>query len=228
MIEEEKNPEADPKADSQPEASEPEAPAAEEPEAPAAEEPAAEPAADAGPADEAPPAVEPPAQESPAPAAESGAETLGPKERRRRARSRSEGPARPQRSPDERASERIAARARKAAERRRWRGKRRERKPETPGPAAQAPARDEALAESRQKVRQGVVVGSGADKTITVRIDLKRQHRVYGKVVRDSSTLHVHDESNQAGEGDLVRVIECRPLSRTKRWRLVEVVEKAR
>jgi small subunit ribosomal protein S17 len=73
-----------------------------------------------------------------------------------------------------------------------------------------------------------VVVGSGADKTITVRIDLKRQHRVYGKVVRDSSTLHVHDESNQAGEGDVVRVIECRPLSRTKRWRLVEVVEKAR
>ena len=86
----------------------------------------------------------------------------------------------------------------------------------------------EAPAQSRQKVRQGVVVGSAADKTITVRIDLIRQHRVYGKTVRESSTLHAHDESNQAGEGDVVRVIECRPLSRTKRWRLVEVVEKAR
>jgi small subunit ribosomal protein S17 len=170
-------------------------------------------------------------QESPAtPAAtgESDAEVLGPKERRKLARSRSEGPARPQRSTDERVSERIAARARKAAERRRWRGKRRERKPEARGPAAQAPAREEAPVGSRQKMRQGVVVASGADKTITVRIDLKRQHRVYGKVVRESSTLHVHDESNEAGEGDLVRVIECRPLSRTKRWRLVEVVEKAR
>src|SRR5207244_1962285 len=174
---------------------------------------------------------EAPAQKQPAPpaaAGESDAKALGPKERRKLARSRSEGPARPQRSADDRASERIAARARKAAERRRWRGKRRERKPEIRGTAAQAPARDEAPAGSRQKVRQGVVVGSGADKTITVRIDLKRQHRVYGKIVRESSTLHVHDESNQAGEGDVVRVIECRPLSRTKRWRLVEVVEKAR
>jgi small subunit ribosomal protein S17 len=55
-----------------------------------------------------------------------------------------------------------------------------------------------------------------------------RRHRVYGKVVRETNTLHAHDETNQAGEGDIVRVMECRPLSRTKRWRLVEVVEKAR
>ena len=51
---------------------------------------------------------------------------------------------------------------------------------------------------------------------------------VYGKVIRETNTLHAHDETNQAGEGDIVRVMECRPLSRTKRWRLVEVVEKAR
>jgi small subunit ribosomal protein S17 len=51
---------------------------------------------------------------------------------------------------------------------------------------------------------------------------------VYGKVVRDTDTLHAHDETNQAGEGDLVRVMECRPLSRTKRWRLVDILEKAR
>jgi small subunit ribosomal protein S17 len=77
-------------------------------------------------------------------------------------------------------------------------------------------------------VRRGVVVSSKPDKTITVRIDLVRSHPVYGKVVRNSGTLHVHDERNQASEGDIVRVIECRPLSRTKRWRLLEVVERAR
>jgi large subunit ribosomal protein L14 len=223
MIEEEKDPQKDPKAESsEPEATAPDEPAADEAtEAPEATEAAAE----------EPPAKEAPAQESPATpaaAAESDAETLGPKERRRLGRSRSEGPARPQRSPEERASERVAARARKAEERRRWRGKRRERRPETRGPAAQTPARKETQAKSRQKVRQGVVVASAADKTITVRIDLMRQHPVYGKVVRESSTLHAHDERNQAGEGDVVRVIECRPLSRMKRWRLVEVLEKAR
>ena len=80
----------------------------------------------------------------------------------------------------------------------------------------------------KRKVRQGVVVSSKGDKTITVRIDAVRRHRVYGKVVRESSTLHAHDEANRAGEGDVVRVMECRPLSRTKRWRLVDVLQKAR
>jgi small subunit ribosomal protein S17 len=77
-------------------------------------------------------------------------------------------------------------------------------------------------------VRQGVVVSNKGDKTITVRIDAVRRHRVYGKVVRESGTLHAHDESNQAGEGDVVRIAESRPLSRTKRWRLIEILEKAR
>jgi small subunit ribosomal protein S17 len=77
-------------------------------------------------------------------------------------------------------------------------------------------------------VRQGVVVSDKADKTITVRIDIARQHRMYGKIVRTSSTLHAHDESNDAHTGDTVRVVETRPMSRTKRWRLVEVLERAR
>ena len=67
-----------------------------------------------------------------------------------------------------------------------------------------------------------------ADKSITVRVDITRQHRTYGKVVRTSSTLHAHDESNDAHVGDKVRVIESRPVSRTKRWRLVEILERAR
>ncbi len=84
------------------------------------------------------------------------------------------------------------------------------------------------LAEGARKVRQGVVVSDKADKTITVRIDVARRHRRYKKIVRSSSTLHAHDENNDAHEGDVVRVIESRPLSRTKRWRLVDVLERAR
>ncbi|MGN6217064.1 MAG: 30S ribosomal protein S17 [Solirubrobacterales bacterium] len=77
-------------------------------------------------------------------------------------------------------------------------------------------------------MRQGVVVSSKGDKSITVRIDIARRHRAYEKIVRSSTKLHAHDERNEAGEGDVVRVIETRPLSKTKRWRLVDVVEKAR
>ena len=77
-------------------------------------------------------------------------------------------------------------------------------------------------------VRQGVVVSDKADKTITVRIDVARRHQRYKKIVRSSSTVHAHDELNDAHEGDVVRVIESRPLSRTKRWTLVDVLERAR
>jgi small subunit ribosomal protein S17 len=77
-------------------------------------------------------------------------------------------------------------------------------------------------------VRMGKVVSDKADKTITVRIDIAKRHRRYRKIVRSSSTLHAHDERNDANEGDLVRVVECRPMSRTKRWRLVEILERAK
>ena len=80
----------------------------------------------------------------------------------------------------------------------------------------------------KPRVRQGVVVSDKADKTITVRIEITRAHRTYGKIVRTSSTLHAHDETNEANAGDTVRVIESRPLSRTKRWRLVEILERAK
>ena len=79
-----------------------------------------------------------------------------------------------------------------------------------------------------RKVRTGVVVSDRRDKTITVRIDVARAHPIYKKIVRHSSKLHVHDERNEAHAGDRVRVMECRPLSRLKRWRLVEIVERAR
>ncbi len=79
-----------------------------------------------------------------------------------------------------------------------------------------------------RKERRGVVVSDAMDKTIVVRIDTIQKHERYGKVVRRSSKLHAHDEQNAAGVGDVVRIVETRPLSATKRWRLLEIVEKAR
>ena len=77
-------------------------------------------------------------------------------------------------------------------------------------------------------MRLGKVVSSKADKTITVKVEVVRRHPAYEKVVRRTTTLHAHDARNEAKEGDTVRVVESRPLSRTKRWRLIEIVEKAR
>ena len=119
--------------------------------------------------------------------------------------------------------ERKARRAAKAAARRRRRQQERARRTEAREGTAPSPPR-----EGTPMVRQGTVVSDKADKTITVRIDSARMHRTYGKVVRESSTLHAHDEHNDAGTGDTVRVVESRPLSRTKRWRLLEVLERAR
>jgi small subunit ribosomal protein S17 len=80
----------------------------------------------------------------------------------------------------------------------------------------------------RRKTRQGIVVSAARDKTITVLLETARPHPVYQKTVRRSSKLHAHDERNEAAEGDVVRIAECRPLSRQKRWRLVEIMERAR
>ena len=129
----------------------------------------------------------------------------------------------------EAARERQERRRRNAAERSRWRRKRREKaraaRAERPAPEA-PPSREHGP--GRPKTRQGVVVSAKPDKTITVRIDLTRRHRHYKKIVRESTTLHAHDERNDANEGDTVRVVETRPLSRTKRWRLMEILERAR
>ena len=80
----------------------------------------------------------------------------------------------------------------------------------------------------RRKVRTGVVVSDKMDKTVLVRIDRQMRHSLYGKTVRRSSKLAAHDEANDAHVGDTVRVAETRPLSKTKRWRVVEIVERAK
>ena len=156
------------------------------------------------------------------------AEQLAPKERRRRARSAKAAkvPARQARTPEERQADRVAERRRKAAARRTGRQRARAKARAAAGSSAETPAREHQP--GVQKTRQGVVVSDRAEKTITVRIDIARRHRRYSKIVRTSSTLHVHDERNDAHIGDTVIVREARPLSRTKRWRLVEVVERAK
>ncbi len=150
-------------------------------------------------------------------------EVLSPKERRRRERSRASGPAGPQRTPEERAAERAERRRGAAVSRSRYRAARRAKRGE-PGQGTPRPDREP----GSKKVRQGTVVSARADKTITVEIPIVRRHPTYEKVVRRGSRLHAHDESNTAQEGDVVRVIESRPLSRSKRWRLLDVVERSR
>jgi small subunit ribosomal protein S17 len=200
---------------------------------PTGEDPASSPSAadaseDEGQADEAADEAAPEEEAAEAaPAAEEAAEPnpeddLPWKERRRLAKSRRQprkaGPS----GPDERKAARQKARERKATLRRKQRAA--AKATHTAGTGT-PPAEREANA---AKVRQGIVVSSKGDKSITVRIDIARRHRTYEKIVRSSTKLHAHDERNEAGEGDVVRVIETRPLSKTKRWRLVDVVEKAR
>lgn len=74
----------------------------------------------------------------------------------------------------------------------------------------------------------GQVVSDAMDKTITVLVERRVKHPLYGKFVRRSTKVHAHDEVNECHKGDLVRVEQCRPLSKTKAWRLVEVIERAR
>jgi small subunit ribosomal protein S17 len=80
----------------------------------------------------------------------------------------------------------------------------------------------------RRQERRGVVVSSAMDKTIVVKVDVIKSHPRYKKVVRRSVKFHAHDESNQANVGDVVRIVETRPLSKTKHWRLAEVLEVAK
>jgi small subunit ribosomal protein S17 len=190
-----------------------------EADAPSADEPAADDRSEIG------------QQADAAPAAPSEPEErLSPKERRRRSRSQHDGEARPSRTAEERHAERQATRKDKAVRRRARRLQERAKAAER---RAAAPAQEplppvHAPVEGRRRMRQGIVISDKAAKTITVRIDVARRHRRYEKIVRSSSTLHAHDENNDAHEGDTVRVIESRPLSRSKRWALVDVLERAR
>ena len=163
--------------------------------------------------------AEAPAAEAAAPAApsEPQAPQLTPQERRVAARAK-RGRRRAS-SPEERLEMRKAKATARSRRRQQERAKKTTKGEGTP-PAEHGTG--------SPQVRMGKVVSDKADKTITVRIDIAKRHRRYRKIVRSSSTLHAHDEANSANEGDLVRVVECRPMSRTKRWRLVEVLERAR
>ena len=79
-----------------------------------------------------------------------------------------------------------------------------------------------------RKVREGIVVSDKMDKTVVVAVEQRVKHPLYGKVMTKSERLKAHDEANEAGIGDRVRVMETRPLSASKRWRLVEILEKAK
>ncbi len=155
-------------------------------------------------------------------------EQLAPKERRARARAAKAARAKPSgpRTPEERQADRDVTRAKAAKARRLRRDQERVKHKAHAHNRTATPPREHV--EGRQKMRQGVVVSDKADKTITVRIDVARRHPRYEKIVRTSQTLHAHDEANDAHIGDTVTVRESRPLSRSKRWRLVGVVERAR
>jgi len=229
MTDEEKNDEQ--KNEETPEETPVEEPQAEEQQPPEAEETPADdaPAEEEAPAEEATAedasADEAPAEE-PAPEGGDGAandlEGLDWKARRRLERSRRPAEPSSQQSPEERAAARREARKKAAAKRSSYRTKHRAKSDAGTGtpPAERRSA--------GRKTRQGRVVSSKPDKTITVAIEVARRHPQYEKIVRRSRTLHAHDARNEAGEGDLVRVVETRPLSRTKRWRLVEILEKAK
>ena len=81
---------------------------------------------------------------------------------------------------------------------------------------------------NQRTVRRGYVVSDKMDKTVVVTLEERYKHSLYGKVLRRSKKVKVHDERNEAHPGDLVRIMETRPLSATKRWRLVEIIEKAK
>jgi len=169
-----------------------------------------------------------PAEAAPAEPAAPVAPQLSPKERKVAIKTRKSAKVgtQPERSPEQRQADRDTLRAKKAAERRAGRASARAKYKAAEHERTATPPREHVV--GIQKTRQGVVVSDKADKTITVRIDVARRHRKYQKIVRTSNTLHAHDETNDAHIGDTVVVREARPLSRLKRWRLVEVVERAK
>jgi small subunit ribosomal protein S17 len=87
---------------------------------------------------------------------------------------------------------------------------------------------NEQVARGDRKVREGLVVSDKMDKTVVVAVENRFKHRLYGKVVRRTSRLMAHDEANACGIGDRVLLMETRPTSKTKRWRVVEILEKAK
>jgi small subunit ribosomal protein S17 len=199
----------------EPQPAEPEA-ADDEP-APAAEEPAADEPAPPEPVAEEPAAPEPVAEEAPAveePAAEVVTEEVETEEPLGEAAPTPEAPAE---QPKKKKRLPRSARRRRTKPTRESAGRR---------PLVRLPKPEGER--GRRKERRGVVVSRAMDKTIVVRVDTVKPHRVYKKIVRRSRKFHAHDETNAAKTGDVVRIVETRPLSKTKTWRLAEVLEEAK
>ena len=201
-------PAEEPAAEAEPEAAaEPEtdsAPEEPEAEAPTAEAPAEEPEAET-------PAQEPEAEAADEPAADVEAEPEVP--------AAPAAPAKPKRVRRPKEERRARTQVRKARRARASGGGARKPIVRLPKPQHER---------GRRKERRGVVVSNAMDKTVVVRVDTTKPHRRYKKVVRLSQKIHAHDERNEANVGDVVRIVETRPLSKTKRWRLAEVMEQAR
>ena len=81
--------------------------------------------------------------------------------------------------------------------------------------------------EAEKSSKVGRVVSNKADKTVTVRIERQVKHPLYGKYIKRTSKVHAHDEENSCSQGDLVKIVQCRPISKTKAWRVVEILERA-
>ncbi|MDV6013121.1 30S ribosomal protein S17 [Haloechinothrix sp. LS1_15] len=99
---------------------------------------------------------------------------------------------------------------------------------QTDNQSVEKPAQRIETGRNYRKVRQGYVVSNKMEKTITVKLEDRKKHSLYGKVMRSTKKVKAHDEQNTAGVGDRVLIMETRPLSATKRWRLVRVVEQAK
>ena len=194
------------------------------------EAPAEEPAAEAeAPAEEAVAEAEPPAEEPPAeePAAEAAADE--PAEEAPAAEAEGEEPAAEAEAPDAPSTampERKAKPKRKPRSERRQRSKPKHERPETRKAITRLPKPEHVR--GRRQERRGIVVSSAMEKTIVVKVETVKAHSRYKKVIRRSRKFHAHDEQNVANVGDVVLIVETRPLSATKNWRLVEVLEAAK
>jgi small subunit ribosomal protein S17 len=189
---------------------------------------APEAAAEVAPATEQAPAADEAREAKPKAAPKSGPTRREKLEVKRAERQAVAGRRKP-RTREERDAERRERRGAIAKQRRAYRQRTKTKKAEvrTAAPPREADHAPE-HGPGRAKVRQGIVVSEKGDKTITVAIDMVRRHKRYHKIMRSTIKLYAHDERNDAHEGDTVRVQECRPMSRSKRWRLVEVLERAK
>jgi small subunit ribosomal protein S17 len=210
------NEETRPEAEAESEAVEETRPEAEEPtaEEPAAEEPVAEePAAEEPEAEESAPEPEEPAAEAPEPETEPAAEEPA-----------AEAEPEPEAAPAQPAPKPKRKRLPRSQRHKHVKPKRE--RPAQRSPIVRLPKPEHVRGRSQE--RRGVVVSDAMDKTIVVKVDTVKAHRRYKKVVRRSTRFHAHDEQNAAKVGDLVRIAETRPLSKTKNWRLAEVLEEAK